>query len=172
MRTSSAIPNVQSGAALAAVLILITAGMVLAASAMRSATTEAQLSGTLIAAREAFWLAELGVASAMLYARSRPADLPLSGSIDLGMESSIGRERVEIAVHTAGTDTYCAPPISASATRRHYKILATGFADHGATSTNVQGFYICTEHCTVVGCDVTEHPPVKSYWKTIAGGLP
>lgn len=172
MRTGSAIPNVQSGAALAAVLILVTAGMVLAASAMRSATTEAQLSGTLIAAREAFWLAELGVASAMQFARNRPADLPVSGSMDLGTQSSTGRGRVEIAVHTAGTDNYCTPPVSASATRRHYKILASGFADHGATSTNVQGFYICTEHCTVVGCDVTEHPPVKSYWKTLAGGLP
>ena len=84
-------PHSQSGATLAVVMILVSACMLLAVSALRSATTEAQLSGTLIAAHEAFWLAELGVASGISFARARPAELPDSSAKELTTHIRHGR---------------------------------------------------------------------------------
>jgi hypothetical protein len=162
----------QAGATLVAVLILVSAGTLLGVSALRSATTEAQLSGTLIAAQDAFWLAELGVAAGMQYAVARPADLPRDAVVDIVIPARPEHGHVETAIHAAGEDTHCPSLAPAEAIRHHYEIHATGYADRGAISTHVQGFYICSEVCTTLGCVVPENPPVRSYWKGITGGLP
>lgn len=162
----------QSGATLAVVMILVSAGMLLAVSALRSATTEAQLSGTLIAAHEAFWLAELGVASGINFARARPAELPASSAKELTTHIRHGQGLTETVILPDGTDNHCPPLAPANAIRRHYEIHATGIAARGAISTHVQGFYVCSENCSAIDCDVPEYPPVKSYWKAVAGGLP
>lgn len=162
----------QSGATLAAALILVTAGMLLAISALRSATTEAQLGGTLIAAQDAFWLAELGVAAGLSFALNQPADLPAATSLNLAATTSLGHGHTKIAIHQNGTDAHCPSLAPLNSVRYHYEIHATGFADRGATSTHVQGFYICSELCTSLYCDLAELPPVKSYWKNSTGGIP
>ncbi len=162
----------QSGATLAAALILVTAGMLLAISALRSATTEAQLGGTLIAAQDAFWLAELGVAAGLSFALNQPADLPEATSLKLTATTSLRHGHTKITIHQNGTDAHCPSLAPLNSVRYHYEIHATGFADRGATSTHVQGFYICSELCTSLYCDIAELPPVKSYWKSSTGGIP
>jgi Tfp pilus assembly protein PilX len=162
----------QSGATLAAALILVTAGMLLAISALRSATTEAQLASTLIAGQDAFWLAELGVATGISFALNQPADLPEATSLNLAATTPPGRGHTKITIHQNGTDAHCPSLAPLNSVRHHYEIHATGFADRGAISTHVQGFYICSELCTSLYCDIAESPPVKSYWKSSTGGMP
>jgi hypothetical protein len=163
----------QTGAALAATLILVTAGTALALSALRSATTEAQLGGTLMAAQDAFWLAELGVAAGLNFALTRPTELPASGSMILPALTGSGsdKDHAEIIIHQGTADDHCPELHLTSTVRQHYEIHATGFADRRAITTNVQGFYICSEICTASDCAIQENPPVKSYWKTFSGGL-
>jgi len=172
MHTGRHSQHTQSGATLAVVMILVSAGMLLAVSALRSATTEAQLSGTLIAAQEAFWLAELGVASGIRFAHARPAELPDSSARELKTHISHRRGYTETVILQNGADNHCPPLAPANAIRRHYEIHATGMAARGAISTHVQGFYVCSEICSAIDCEVPEYPPVKSYWKAVAGGLP
>jgi hypothetical protein len=162
----------QNGATLAAALILVTAGMLLAISALRSAITEAQLSSTLIAAQDAFWLAELGVATGMSFALNQPADLPEGTSLKLATTGSPGRGYIKTTIYQNETDSHCPSLAPLNSIRHHYEIHATGVADRGATSTHVQGFYICSEICTSLYCDIAELPPVKSYWKSFTGGIP
>jgi len=167
-----ALQPVESGAALAAVLILVAAGTILGIGALRSATTEAQLSGTLTASRQAHWLAELGVAAGLDFAAARPADLPRDTAINVALPLNLEQGRVEATIHSAGEDASCPALAPAAAIRHHYEIHATGYADHGASSTHVQGFFICSEICTTPGCEVPEYPPVRNYWKGITGGSP
>ncbi len=162
----------QSGATLAAALILVTAGMMLAISALRSAATEAQLGSTLIAAQDAFWLAERGIAAGISFALNQPADLPEASSLNLAATTSLGRGHIKTTIHQNGTDSHCPSLAPLNSVRHHYEIHATGFADRGATSTHIQGFYICSEICTSLYCDIEELPPVKSYWKSATGGIP
>jgi hypothetical protein len=162
----------QSGATLAATLILITAGMLLAISALRSATTEAQLSRTLMAAQDAFWLAELGVATGMSFALNQPVNLPEDTSLNLADINNSGRGYVKITIQQTGTDAHCPSLAPLDSIRHHYAIHATAIADRGATSTHVQGFHICSELCASLYCDIAELPPVKSYWKNATGGIP
>ena len=172
LRASQLYTRTQSGATLAAALILVTAGMLLAISALRSATTEARLSSTLVAAQDAFWLAEQGVASGINFASNRPVDLPELAPLNLPTHTTPGHGRAEIIIYPSGTDTDCPSLAPHDSIRRHYEIQATGVADLGAVSAHVQGFYICSEICTTLYCDIQELPPVKSYWKAITGGIP
>lgn len=166
MRTDKAMlmraPN-QLGSVLPAVLVMLTATMLLTTGALRSATTGTSLSGTLSFAHDAFWLAETGIATAMEFARHNPPGLPGSGTVTLPPQHN-DTGRYETMIIAAGADTFCPALAPLPATRFLFEIHATGYAGRNAISRHIQGFFVCSSICAEPDCLAVETEPEKTYW--------
>ena len=162
----------QRGVALPAALVIAAATAMLATAALRSATSATELAGTVVAAGDAFRLAELGVAAGLRLARTAPALLPATGQISVAELDAAGAGRVSASIVAVGSDAGCPALTSLPAIRRHYEIHATGHANRGAVATHVQGFFVCAEVCNTAGCEAAEELPVASYWRALVGSAP
>jgi len=158
------------GSALPICLMLSGILGILAVSALRSATAEARLGVSVLAAHQAFSLAQRGSTTALRYAMRQPENLPALQSIPLiipvAQPASPGHS-IETEIAAFGIDADC-PYLHDDAIlnveRQHYEIRSTGRASTSATRIHVQGFYICHEICSGNGCIGTVTPPVPSYW--------
>lgn len=157
------------GSVLPAILLLITAAMMLGLGAMRSTATEILTTASIEAARDAFWLAEDGIAEGLAFARERTAELPADGSLSLAPRTVPNTGRIEILIRVTGTDSQCPSLDPLPGERTHYEIQATGYADRAAVSTHLQGLYLCRSPCDSVDCIVIETIPVSTYWSARAG---
>ena len=162
-------PPSQGGVALPAALVIAAATAMLAAAALRSAVTATEVAGTVVAAEDAFRMAELGVAAGLRLARTSPALLPATGQASVAELDAVGTGRVSASIVALGSDTGCQTLGPAPAIRRHYEIRAIGRADSGAVATHVQGFFVCAEVCDTAYCEVAEEFPVATYWRALAG---
>jgi len=158
-----------TGAVLPATLILTTAVAFLAVSSMYAATTQARLSGRLLGAADAFWLAEYGLETGFDIATAQTGKLPENTIMQLGTEEVAGKGLVATSIVSTGSDQDCAGMAAPNSIRHHYEIHATGLADHSASDTHIQGFYICREYCETDYCEAVEGHPTKSYWKAFRG---
>ncbi|MEJ2139783.1 MAG: hypothetical protein P8Y61_10105 [Gammaproteobacteria bacterium] len=156
------------GSILPAILVLIVAVMLLGLGALRSAATEVITGASISAARDAFWLAEAGIADGLAFAAKRTAELPVAGSISLPPRMVAGTGRIETVIRVTGSDDQCPALDPLEAERYHYEIQATGFADRSAASTHVQGLYICRSTCDSSDCLAVETAPVTTYWSAKA----
>ena len=155
-----------NGSVLPAVLVMLTASMVLTTGALRSATTGTSLSGTLTFAHDAFWLAETGISQSMEFARNHAPSLPASGSITLPPQQD-DTGHYETAIHATGSDTACPTLAPLPATRFRFEIHATGYAGGNAISRHIQGFFICSSICAEPECLAVETEPEKTYWAVV-----
>ena len=158
------------GSALPICLMLSGILGILAVSALRSATAEARLGVSVLAAHQAFNLAQRGSTTALGYAMRQPENLPALQSIPLNIsvaQPAIQGHSIETEIAAIGADAEC-PYLRNDADlnveRQHYEIRSTGRAGKSATRIHVQGFYICHEICSGNGCIGTVTPPVPSYW--------
>ncbi len=158
------------GSALPICLMLSGILSILAVSALRSATAEARLGVSVLAAHQAFYLAQRGSTTALSYAIRLPENLPAPQSIPLIIpvaQPSIPGHSIETEIAAIGTDAVC-PYLSDDAVlnieRQHYEIRSMGRASTSATRIHIQGFYICHEICSGIGCIGTVTRPVPSYW--------
>jgi hypothetical protein len=163
-------------------LCLVLTGLLglFAVNALRSATTEAQLSLSVLHSYEAFALAEQGILAALRYAEQHAANLPepndmltIATTVSTGAEAraepraerrSEPRSGKSLAVTITATHSDAQCPAFVTSERMHFEIRSVGRAGAGARRTHVQGFYICRELCDVEGCLAAESAPVPSYW--------
>jgi Tfp pilus assembly protein PilX len=142
---------------------------ILAVSALRSATAEARLGASVLAASQAFNLAQNGLVTALVYARARPENLSLINPVVVPVTQPTAPEHsISVTIEASGNDAHC--PIFSNGERQHYEIYSTGIAGPGATRTHVRGFYICRELCAGENCVGIENPATPSYWTTIESG--
>lgn len=160
------------GVALPAALVIAAATAMLATAALCTARSATQLAGTVVAAEDAFRLAELGVAAGLRLAKASPALLPTTGETPVTELAVAGTGRVSASIAALGSDTLCPALAPLPAIRRHYEIHATGRADRGAAATHVQGFFVCAESCTTAWCEAAEELPTASYWRALTGDAP
>ena len=151
------------GSALPICLILTGILSILAISALRSATAEARLSRSVLAASQAFSLAERGVITALAFARTQPEKLSLTMPVAVPVpQPALPGHSIDVEIEAIGKDNHC--PTFANSERQHYEVYSTGIAGMSAIRTHVQGFYICRELCAEESCIGTELSPVPSYW--------
>jgi hypothetical protein len=151
------------GSALPICLILTGILSILAISALRSATAEARLSISVLAASQAFSLAERGVITALAFARTQPEKLSLTMPVVVPVpQPALPGHSIDVEIEASGNDNHC--PMFANSERQHYEVYSTGIAGMSAIRTHVQGFYICRELCAEENCIGTELSPVPSYW--------
>ena len=131
---------------------------------MLSTVSELQLTGALLAANDAFALADLGLAAGMQQALADPASLPDAGSLSLPTQQFAGRGSINIVIQAGTHDNHCPALAPLPGIRRHFEIRATGFADRSASATHVQGFYVCREVCAAAECVAMELLSVQAYW--------
>jgi hypothetical protein len=142
---------------------------ILAVSALRSATAEARLSASVLAASQAFSLAQNGVVTALAYAKSHPENLSLHNPVIVPVAQPATTDHsITTEIEANGNDPHC--PMFSHGERQHYEIYSTGIAGPGATRTHVQGFYICRELCASENCIAEETLATPSYWTTFDGG--
>jgi len=157
------------GMTLVATLLLVAAATLSAAAALRSTVSELQLTGTLLAANNAFALAELGLAAGMQKVLADPASLPDAGSLSLPPQEVAGTGSINTVIQAGAHDDHCPALAPLPGIRQHFEIRATGFADRSVSATHVQGFYVCREVCVTTECVALELLPVKAYWFALAG---
>jgi hypothetical protein len=159
-------PGTQHGSALAICLMLVAILGILAISALRSATAEARLGTSVMAASQAFSLAQNGVVTALAYAQTHPENLSVNNPVIVPISQPTTPDHsISTEIVASGSDAQC--PMFSHGERQHYEIYSTGVAGPAATRTHVQGFYICRELCTGADCLAAETPVILSYW-TIA----
>jgi hypothetical protein len=153
-----------NGSALPLCLVLTGLLGLFAVNALRSATTEAKLSLSVLRSHEAFALAEQGILAALRYAEQHAANLPAPNDI-LPVATTVSvraGESLAVSITATHSDAQC--PAFVTSERMHFEIRSIGRAGAGARRTHVQGFYICRELCEVDDCLAAESSPVPSYW--------
>jgi len=159
----------QTGSALPIVLILLTLLTAAAVSVMQSAIANSRLSGSMMAAREAFRLASHGTATGLRSVTDDPTTLPAADDIyrfptaDSGIHSDLR--------HTSGPSG-CNDLAPLPGIRHDFEIRATGEASRGAISHHRQGFYICSEDCGGQACIGVETLPHSTYWYVTRPDMP
>jgi Tfp pilus assembly protein PilX len=158
-----------SGAVLPVILLLALIRSLLAVSALRTATAENRFIGALIAANEAFWLAETGLQYALNMADSNPGLLTSAGVIALPRQT-LATGTVDTTIAFLGTAAGCPELADPSATREHFEIRADSHALRNAVDSHMLGFYICRDNCLGELCTGIETAAIRTYWKTTSGG--
>jgi hypothetical protein len=158
-------PRTASGSTLPVCLMLTGIIGVIASHTLRSATTEIRLGQSVIAAEQAFNLAERGISMTLNHISLHPTDLPTptdsSKTIDVIQPLTAGHS-IYSEIQTLNVDSHC--PMLDTGERSHYEIHSTGVAGSSATRTHIQGFFVCRESCVTDDCLSVEMLPELSYW--------
>ena len=130
----------QHGSILVACLVLVTMLGLLAAGALRSASTDNRLTGSLDSADQAGVLADAAIARGLTIAREQPGQLPLATDTELALSDALDPEigLVQTRIRFVGRLSYCTGIAPAPAESLHYEITGTGQA-RNATARRLQG---------------------------------
>jgi hypothetical protein len=155
-----------SGSALPATIAILALLSMLGINAIQSATLEAQFTGSLADAQNAFSLASYGIDQTLLTVMQDPDQLPepIEGAItqlptvtvpDIGITTTM--------IRFMGQDIHCPALDPATGERLHYEITSIGAAN-SAKNQQIQGIALCRELCSATNCIGTEQPATRTYW--------
>jgi hypothetical protein len=158
-----------AGNALLACLIVLGMISMLSMSALRSATVESKLVGSLAAAQLAATLADAAIQRGLQFTRETPEQLPgpaPENTLTLPSLTDPGTGQFATIIRFLGKEDYCPNLSPAPAERLHYEITGIGLT-RNARAEEVQGVAICREICPLNACTGTEQPLQLTYRATV-----